>query len=759
MAGPDRNRLVLIHGVIGRTEGKERYTVGTGYFITNDLILTAGHVLSHGIPEKLEFRIEGNAYWGSADPNPEWVNLEIDAALIRVTKPLNSLELPVWGETLAVSGTHEWESIAYPGAAMERKPEGIECTTSGLSGTWYANGGRGQGIRKLELGVEFHPEFAEKWEGISGAPVFVKDKLIGIVKSVPRGFDGSRLWGIPAEQLVQDPGFQAAITPKLFEHLPSQGTWFLVLTSEGGGSKTVLDVEAAIKQYKARILEASGVTYIEMKPYRISVTEALENPGNWIQLVQAICAAPVMIVEVTAWEQEPGVMLFLGIRSVVRRGVTITVTAEEIKESNLSSLPFNIQESKLISLAPASNKSRRTAKKPEPIDQIGDAITEGLKLLKNNPDYLDLPAFEAVRCSEPERYDNQEKSEDILTPLNTILMLCSFHKEYDANWDYVFGEVQREASVKVDTSMRKPVSMIDISSPRLVGQTLYERIRWSPACLVDWTGWRPNVFFEFGVRLACSGIGPICVIDEIEISRSNILDTILKVNLLRESVPTPRLEATDAFADSSRNQKQCLFDLFQPYRYSIDENNKRPFEKAFERFNTIIEGQEVAPVPLAHDATYRTVVNWYDWEQERIGMLPHEELQASIESQLGRDPQRTGSESNILFSANSQFARQLRINVQERWIAAWYYFRSRFLPLEFSHPDLATWNDLTESRREVITNQLKGMVTTLESRRRIKMMSLIEKVSQVLANSRNPIHIRTREEIIVLQDVIDELEL
>src|ERR1039458_9676786 len=58
------------------------------------------------------------------------------------------------------------------------------------------------------------------------------------------------------------------------------------------------------------------------------------------------------------------------------------------------------------------------------------------------------------------------------------------------------------------------VRILDITSPRLVGQALYEQIRWAETCIVDWTYWRANVFFELGVRLACFEIGPVCLLDE-----------------------------------------------------------------------------------------------------------------------------------------------------------------------------------------------------------------------------------------------------
>jgi len=755
MAGLDTQRLVLVHSVIVDADGQEKCTLGTGYFVTGDLVLTASHVVSAGIPTRVEVRVEDSAEWRCAEPEPVWVNGDIDAALIRVNKPLDGLKLPCWGETLSKTDDLEWNSTAYPAAATERKADGTEWSTAGLKGTWYAKGGRGQGLRKLELGVEDPPSYAEKWKGISGAPVFVDNELIGIIKTVSGDFDGKRLSGVPVEQLLQDPGFQAAIAPTLLEPLP-QGTWFLVLASENGSSKTILDIKVAINNHRGRIVEATGNPEIEVKPLQVQVTEALKSSGHWFQFVQAICKAPVMIVEVTHGELEPAVMLFLGIRSVVRRGVTVTVTTEEIKESHLSRLPFNIQETKLISLAPPSGSGRRTAKKPEPIDQIGDAITEGLTQLQSNPGYLDLPAYEAVRCPMPE---NKSKSDETLTALNTILMLCSFHEKYDENWNYVFGEVQREAGLKVDTSMKKPVSMVDISSPQLVGQALYERIRWSPACVVDWTDWRPNVFFELGVRLACSDTGPICVIDEEEIKQSKIKVNAGIAHDIEGADASLTSDTDGTKPDSLRGQKQKLFDLFKPNAYKLNDKDTRPFEKAFERFNSIIEGNEVTPSPLAHDATYRTIVKWYDWKEERVDMLPHEELQVSIEAQLGKDPQRTASESDILFSPNSQFANQLRNNVQERWIAAWYYFRSRYLPREFSQVDLAKWKTLPEDRQEEISDQLKKLIEILDPQHRAELTSLIENVGQVLSKSQNDDHERIREEIEVLQDVNDELEL
>lgn len=53
------------------------------------------------------------------------------------------------------------------------------------------------------------------------------------------------------------------------------------------------------------------------------------------------------------------------------------------------------------------------------------------------------------------------------------------------------------------------MTTLDSSSPQLVDQRLYAAIRRTDVCVADWTGWRPNVFFEIGVRLAVNEVDPV----------------------------------------------------------------------------------------------------------------------------------------------------------------------------------------------------------------------------------------------------------
>ena len=50
----------------------------------------------------------------------------------------------------------------------------------------------------------------------------------------------------------------------------------------------------------------------------------------------------------------------------------------------------------------------------------------------------------------------------------------------------------------------------------LVGERLYELTRFAALCVVDWTEWRANVFFELGVRLVTNRTPPICILKKEE---------------------------------------------------------------------------------------------------------------------------------------------------------------------------------------------------------------------------------------------------
>ena len=291
MAGLDVHRLALIHSKVAINSGYE-HVYGTGYLVTKDLVLTARHVLSKGLPEEVEIRLdipmEGRqSHWVKAVSKPVWEDATLDAALIQVAQTLRvDVPPPDWGG-MAFQGNQVWDSVAYPQAASEKAQDGTEFKTSGLTGTLYALGGEGQGIRELDLGVR---DEANWWDGISGAPVFVGEKLVGIIKSSLASFEQRRLAAVPAELLRRNPGFRTAIATKWLEPF-KQNTWTLILNPENNNPELTDTVKAATSNRREDIERTAG-TILEDEPCVVSVTDALASPERLFQIYKGYLRRP-----------------------------------------------------------------------------------------------------------------------------------------------------------------------------------------------------------------------------------------------------------------------------------------------------------------------------------------------------------------------------------------------------------------------------------------------------------------------------------
>lgn len=635
MAGLARERLVLVKATSTGAQGAA-YSIGTGFLLTASLVLTASHVVPEAELTGLEVRTDDPAQWLAVQLQPVWRDAALDAVLLRLAAPLAELPEVSWAE-----GTFDddavWHSSAYPKAGSVDQAGKIVWKTVGLGGKLQALGGGGQGARELELTVEAPPP-AQEWAGISGAPVFVGDRLAGLVKEVPKSFQGGRLAAVPASLLLLNHGFRLALSKPWLDPLPA-GAWVLVVEAERKKSKTGLAdwVDGALTK-DAKALEAATGTPFEAAAVRVRITDALESPGRWLRFVRALCLAPVAIFDATGFE--PAVMLALGVRAVVHRGITLTSVADVLTHDQLSRLPFNIQETRLIHHG--SGYAPKDVR--HPLVAIPAAIKRGWQELTAQPAYLDLPAYDAVRCPFPST-DAEGRS-----ALDRVLMLCSFGKEHEDNWlrlsnavlaHYPDGEVAR---------------MLDMASPRLVGQALYEGIRWARTCVVDWTGWRANVFFEFGVRLACSDMDSVVLIEQ----------------SAHEAAAAP----------GALVQLQRMAALWSPTRYQAVPDDPVADDEAIAAalgVHDAIVRQQPAPVAataLPHDATFRTCRDHFDWKQEHITIAPHELLRFTIESPFGKDPQ-AGGRSPLLYSANAGYGRDLDHSVKERWIAAWCYLSQR----------------------------------------------------------------------------------
>jgi hypothetical protein len=632
MPGPDRRRLVLVTWTAragARGDGLiDESCFGTGYFITDSIVLTACHVIPNDVNTPISIRVEeGEPRWRE-NGRVQWRDETLDAALILVSPPLPADVVAVrWSEALPATDV-TWHSTCYPEASLVE----AEQKTAGLRGTLYASGGSGQGPRELDLGVK-DPPAMEGWKGASGAPIFVGEELVGFVKST--GFGGRRFQGTPAMALRQNVGFRLQTEPEWLKY-PRTDPWLLVLMSEAGSEPDLLTaVKGSFERHEESIEKALNGPLLSDNIIPVGVSEAFETPGRWLQLVQALCAAPLMIADVT--EFEPGVMLALGVRAVVRRGVTVATTSNRLDDAEFDKLPFNIQETKLISHG--DKEPGITDESPSySLNIVANTFVSGIRELQTNPRYLDLPAYDAVRCPTPEvPHQGQQRVRE------EMLALCSFQQEYAEHWRNLFDGLAKYYPKK------RTIRMRDVVSPRLVGQALYESIRWTKTCVIDWTHWRSNVFFELGVRLACSNIEPVCILEESD-------------------------------ARSPLTQVKKLLSLLSPTLYTLP-NIKTALKEALDAHEQQIKvGDGILPrretrVPV--NGTYEASLAAFNFRQERVTMPPHDLLRFSNEALLGKDRQRTGA-TPVLFSANPKFNEELSRSTRERWIAAWLYLRHRF---------------------------------------------------------------------------------
>lgn len=98
----------------------------------------------------------------------------------------------------------KWTSEGFPGATryMERQ------STNSFSGNACS---KAPDESYFELIVEAGPEEKDDWRGISGMPVFVGRKIVGIVRSVPPNFKAGNLGATPTWKLLDDKVFHETI--------------------------------------------------------------------------------------------------------------------------------------------------------------------------------------------------------------------------------------------------------------------------------------------------------------------------------------------------------------------------------------------------------------------------------------------------------------------------------------------------------------------------------------------------------------------
>jgi FAD dependent oxidoreductase len=363
---------------------------------------------------------------------------------------------------------------------------------------------------------------------------------------------------------------------------------------DGGLLATSIEAIQIVEKIFADSYPESPLLRIE--PITVSVSECIRTQRSLIHTVRALCKAPIAIFVIgkEMGQKNLAGMMLLGIRAVVRRGLTVVIHEGEIVD--WSSQPFNLKEVHVLPVEVGRASAR----------DLASFIWDGLSALDTSAaGYRDLPVFEIVR--RPRR-----RTPPTERGTTEAFVLCSFSNNYQ--WDrlqLLLRTIDVPNGGKIEAKR-----VVDYASPLLVGERLYELTRFAGLCIVDWTEWRANVFFELGVRLVTNPVPPICILKKEE---NNDLD----------------------------DQRLELMNCFNVLRYKIGREGKDP-EFSVRFSDEVRLGREATANPY-----YLAAQKHISLSQEfhNLDLLKH------VDEILGPDVSRSGR-LPLLYGGNSSLARQ-----------------------------------------------------------------------------------------------------
>lgn len=657
---------------------------GTGFLIDNVHMLTALHVVKNCVGGNVVVRRvlqmqnhqEIQEYQATVVATlDQW-----DVAVLRLNQPFSDA------------------SPLHLKPATQVNSSSASFRTYGFARNFGAGWHRGRVVGELSNGkydVDFDTQYPDSLGGLSGGPVFLVDDasytIAGIiVEHGPNNLQKGRI--VPATS------FFAEVNRVMLSWQKNYPNCFVVLSETDALTSDPYKLVFTINSAKTLLQrdDPTLVTYLEPMECA-SATNLVSSQETFEDGVRKLCHAQVAIFDIT--DYEPAVMLLLGIRSVVRRGITIASLGGKFIVGDAINFPFNIKEVNIIS---HSERQRNQAKRPAHL--ISEVLQQGISQLSNLPQYLDLPTFDAIRNLPPGFREPDVKN---------VLVLCPFSQHYqEHNWkdllDYVSLYLPREGVSLVRS--------LDVVSPRLVSHTIYELIRRVVLCLVDWTELRPNVFFEFGVRLAVASTRKFTVsimesrhrwlIEHIAENYDKLAqhqDELIKLITLCTGCDSCTQDTVERYLHIA---KQCryLLQLFQPLPYTCSTSPNRVdwprFDGAeYEEMSYYFQHRELEGVSiqnrrgLAPYFTYEVIQQEIDPEQEVISTPVYLEL---LRAANLFDVDSSDGRKAVLYPEREELKSKVEIGITERLLAAWYFIRH-----EYSNEDILQNKGLQEVARTV----------------------------------------------------------
>jgi Trypsin-like peptidase domain/NACHT domain len=213
----DKDRVTEVFAQSGQTS-----SYGSGYFLTDALVLTAGHVVDPVNNGACQVRSLGDSTWRSA--RVVWRGGSCDAAVLEVTAAAGQpgqAGLVRLGRPAA-----EWrapcQSVGFPvaqtqpGSGGRRDTEEIKGEIAPLTR-----------VKNSSLTVHIDgsvplPDASGRspWTGMSGAALFCGPLLVAVVTVDPANFGTDRLEAVPVLTMAEEPAFRALLTGQAHTELP-----------------------------------------------------------------------------------------------------------------------------------------------------------------------------------------------------------------------------------------------------------------------------------------------------------------------------------------------------------------------------------------------------------------------------------------------------------------------------------------------------------------------------------------------------------
>lgn len=385
----------------------------------------------------------------------------------------------------------------------------------------------------------------------------------------------------------------------------------------------------------------------------LNIDRVFESDIMLSTAISALCRAEIAIFDLTDWDE--GATFLLGVRAVVRRGVTITSIGGTFTIGGELEVPFNLQ---MLNLAAHSDAQEKEGAGRRPFEVIGAKIVNGLDNLANLPDYLDLPAYDSLR-----QLGVQSGNYRSIPARESVMVLCPFNSGYSRSH---FGRLEKVLPSRVQDYVAKTegrraerpalVRLLDLRTPRLVAQTLFESIRRIDMCVVDWTEMRTNVVFEAGVRMAANPLGAVHVIERRERER------------LRNGSRTGL-------------RAKGLLGLFDPIAYPLGGTEIAPFDQMVQRFDACLKNYSSGKANLIYSAAGSAL----DRRSQPAALPLVRELMRSADILDTDDQESTGISPVLYHEINPELATDAREAAAERRLAAWLFLSRRYSVTEIAH--------------------------------------------------------------------------